>query len=259
MLKQEKLSIMILNEQQLFMDGMRYILGQLSLNINYFTAINVDDALKIAHSNSLSLILLDASFIEAQGFQILRLFRETHAHVPVIILSSNSNIETVLLSFELGARGFVHKSIAAESFIDVIKQVLAGNKYCSPHIEINLPRNQKVISQKIEHSPNKLALIAQLTPRQKEVLGCIAMGLSNKEIADSLQITEATTKAHVTAILRILKVSSRLKAAQLLSETSSLMGVTQNTSETYLRHPLTIGPDSLPHSNKKPTRSFYLS
>ena len=218
MQKQERISILILNEQQLFMDGVQCILERISSKIKYFKATSVDDAMQIAHSNDLNLLLLDISFIESHGFQILRKFREVFTHLPVVILSANNSVETVLLSFEMGVKGFVNKSISGKAFIEIIKKVLAGGKYSPPHIKTNHLEYHKHTLQTTNYISDKFELVSQLTPRQKEVLNCISAGLTNKEIAGSLRITESTTKTHVTAILRLLQVGNRSKAAKLLSE-----------------------------------------
>lgn len=138
------------------------------------------------------LVLLDIQLQGVNGLEGLGLLKQRWPTVPVIMLSSAVEPETVRLALSRGAAAFVSKADTAQKIITLIQQVLAGElPPGTPAADAGKPR---------------------LTPRQCEVLDLLSEGLSNKAIARRLDLSEFTVRAHVQAVLGLLGVSSRSQA-----------------------------------------------
>ncbi|MEO1746320.1 MAG: response regulator transcription factor [Pseudomonadota bacterium] len=158
----------------------------------------------------LDLLLLDLTMPGASGLSALVAVRAGHPAVPVVVVSAHDDPSTVRRAIDLGASGFISKSADTETIRGSVKRVLDG--------EIALPEGIDLGS---EHDPEVEDLINRirtLTPQQARVLGMLSEGLLNKQIAYELSVSEATIKAHVSAVLQKLNVDSRTQAVIRLSK-----------------------------------------
>ena len=163
----------------------------------------------LEREGDIDLLLLDLTMPGASGLSALVAVRATYPAVPVVIVSATDDPSTVRRSIDLGASGFISKSSNTETIRNSVRNVLDG--------EIALPANVDLGS---EHDPDVADLIGRirtLTPQQARVLGMLAEGLLNKQIAYELGVSEATIKAHVSAVLQKLNVDSRTQAVIRLS------------------------------------------
>ncbi len=158
------------------------------------------------------LVLLDLYLPGVSGIPALKLWRTRYPGIPVVVLSAAADRQTVLAAIGAGAAGFIPKSCSNEVMLNALRLVLAGEKYLPPQIlsrsggdEGALPRARRTSGLSIE--------TLGLSARQAEVLKLIARGASNKVICRELGLAERTVKAHVTAVFRALKVTSRTQAA----------------------------------------------
>jgi len=147
-------------------------------------------------------VLLDLNMPGVRGFSGLLLLRAQYPDVPVMIISAVEDGAVVRRAFELGAAGYLHKSVGPAEIRRAIETVLAG--------EVFVPEGTDLTSS----DPNSALMqrLATLTPQQVRVLMMLSDGLMNKQIAYELSISEATVKAHVSAILQKLNVDSRTQA-----------------------------------------------
>ena len=172
-------------------------------------AIAVDEAgdLKqiqdaIETNRDCDLVLLDLNMPGVRGFSGLLLLRALYPDVPVMIISAIEDMAVIRRAFELGAAGYLHKSVGPTEIRQAIEMVLAGGQFVPEWV--NLAASD-------EHS-GLMSRLASLTPQQVRVLMMLSDGLMNKQIAYELSISEATVKAHVSAILQKLDVDSRTQA-----------------------------------------------
>jgi DNA-binding NarL/FixJ family response regulator len=168
------------------------------------------DATRAAVSErpDLDLLLLDLSMPGASGLSGLISLRAAHASVPVVVVSAHDDAGTVRRALELGASGFISKSASMEDIRNAVRTVLDGGIAAPVDLDLG-----------VEQDPEMSDLIRRLqslTPQQTRVLAMIANGLLNKQIAYELGVSEATIKAHVSAILQKLGVDSRTQAVILL-------------------------------------------
>ncbi|WP_431025571.1 response regulator [Halomonas sp. H5] len=175
-------------------------------------AASLAEALRLAETNeALDLVLLDLGLPDADGLSGLARLREAAPELAVVIVSAEQHRATVLEALELGAVGYIPKSTPRAALIDALRQVLDGQVYLPPAI-MRRPAPSRP-APVTEEDP-----LTGLTDKQREVLTHMVRGESNKMIAFRLNIAETTVKTHVSAILRKLKVSSRVQAILLASD-----------------------------------------
>lgn len=148
------------------------------------------------------LVLLDLNMPGVRGFSGLLYLRAQFPQVPVIVVSASEDVAVIRRCMEMGASGFIPKSIGIETIRNAIARVLEGGVWTPPDVDV---------TGRDENS-DLVARLASLTPQQVRVLMMLSEGLLNKQIAYELTVSEATVKAHVSAILQKLGVESRTQA-----------------------------------------------
>lgn len=148
------------------------------------------------------LVLLDLNMPGVRGFSGLLLLRAQYPDVPVAIISAVEDGAVMRRAFELGASGYLHKSVGPAEIRRAIETVLSGEVFVPEGIDIASDDDHSALMRRL----------GTLTPQQVRVLMMLSDGLMNKQIAYELSISEATVKAHVSAILQKLAVSSRTQA-----------------------------------------------
>ncbi|WP_432285037.1 response regulator transcription factor [Aminobacter sp. BA135] len=164
----------------------------------------------VAANEDIDIVLLDLSMPGASGLSGLISLRGIHATVPVVIVSAHDDPETIRRALELGASGFISKSASMDDIRNAIEAVLSGEISAPGDIDLGVERDPEI--------SDLIKRLQSLTPQQTRVLGMLAEGLLNKQIAYELGVSEATIKAHVSAILQKLGVDSRTQAVILLSK-----------------------------------------
>ncbi|RFC67107.1 MULTISPECIES: response regulator transcription factor [Mesorhizobium] len=161
-------------------------------------------------TDDIDLILLDLTMPGASGLSALISLRGINPDVPTVVVSAHDDVPTIRRALELGASGFIPKSASMEQIRQAVVTVLKGGVASPSEIDLG-----------VEHDPEISGIIRRiqsLTPQQTRVLGMLAEGLLNKQVAYELGVSEATIKAHVSAILQKLGVDSRTQAVIMLSK-----------------------------------------
>ncbi|MHA6494356.1 response regulator transcription factor ErdR [Pseudomonas borbori] len=168
----------------------------------------------LAQKADWDLVLLDLNMPGAYGFSGLVLLRGQYPQVPVVMVSAQEEPSVVARAREFGASGFIPKSSPLDVIQKAVQVVLDGDTWWPPQTQedATLSAEAKAAS----------AGLASLTPQQFRVLTMVCDGLLNKQIAYELGVSEATVKAHVTAIFRKLSVRTRTQAALLLQHLESI-------------------------------------
>ncbi|GLQ53175.1 response regulator [Devosia nitrariae] len=148
------------------------------------------------------LVLLDLNMPGVRGFSGLLLLRAQYPDIPVMIISAVEDATVVRRAFELGAAGYLHKSAGPIEIRRAIETVLSGEVFVPSGLTLSIEDEQTELMRRL----------GTLTPQQVRVLMMLSDGLMNKQIAYELSISEATVKAHVSAILQKLDVDSRTQA-----------------------------------------------
>ncbi len=151
------------------------------------------------------LVLLDLNMPGAHGFSGLVFMRGQYPGLPVVVVSGSEELPVMRRSIDYGASGFIPKSAPLPEITEAIRAVLEGDMWLPKGVSEKLERMQ-------EDSTDFSERLASLTPQQFRVLGMLAEGLLNKQIAYDLDVSEATIKAHITAVFRKLGVRNRTQA-----------------------------------------------
>jgi len=149
-------------------------------------------ALVVANED-VDLVLLDLSMPGASGLSGLISLRGIHPAVPMVVVSAHDDPVTIRRALDLGASGFISKSASMEEIRNAVQSVLAGDIAAPIGIDLGVERDPEI--------SDLIKRLQELTPQQTRVLGMLAEGLLNKQIAYELGGSEATIKAHVSAIL----------------------------------------------------------
>lgn len=148
------------------------------------------------------LVLLDLTMPGMRGFSGLMYLRAQYSGVPVVVVSANEEPQTIRRAVEFGASGFIPKSHGIDVIREAISAIMSGNMWTPPDVDLSADDGAGDLVQRL----------ANLTPQQVRVLMMLTEGLLNKQIAYELSVSEATVKAHVSAILQKLGVESRTQA-----------------------------------------------
>ena len=150
------------------------------------------------------LVLLDLAMPGVRGFSGLMYLRAQHPGVPVAIISANEERDVMRRCIDFGASAFIPKTTAIETMRGAIRTVLDGGVWTPADVDLSTPADAG--------TTDIIRRLASLTPQQVRVLMMLSEGLLNKQIAYELTVSEATVKAHVSAILQKLGVESRTQA-----------------------------------------------
>ncbi|WP_313085421.1 response regulator transcription factor ErdR [Pseudomonas sp.] len=208
--------ILIADDHPLFRSAL-----QQALTLGLGDGVRLSEAASIAEleaqltrTSDWDLVLLDLNMPGAYGFSGLVLLRGQYPQLPVVMISAQEDAAVVARSREFGASGFIPKSSSLETIQQAVRMVLDGDVWW--------PSNIDDVAHVSPEAKAASAGLASLTPQQFRVLTMVCDGLLNKQIAYELSVSEATIKAHVTAIFRKLGVRTRTQAALLLQQMGSI-------------------------------------
>lgn len=200
------MKILICDDHALFREGLELVLGQLDAAAELTSVADAEAALAcVQEDDGFDLVLLDLRLRGMSGFAALDALRREHPEVPVVVLSASESPADVRTALERGASGFIPKSTRGSVLLEALRGVLAGDVYVPP----------LALGGSAAERP---APRSALTGRQIEVLRLLARGLTNREIAEVLRITEETAKSHVKHIYEALDVNNRTEAAMRMRE-----------------------------------------
>ncbi|MDW7730568.1 MAG: response regulator transcription factor [Bacillota bacterium] len=165
---------------------------------------NTEEALQLIAEHKPDVALVDLRLHDEHGLGVVRRGREICAHTRYIILTSYATEEEIRGALEEEVEGYVLKEALPEELISAIHTVGNGRKFFDPAV-VQLAMNHGRLNKKPD--------LAELTPRELEVLKALGRGLNNRLIADELFISEHTVKKHVGAILNKLSLEDRTQAA----------------------------------------------
>ena len=160
-------------------------------------------------------VLIDINMPQMSGLEVTRVIKRRHPQTGVIILTMHEDDEQLFHAIRVGAAAYATKDIEAEELIRLIRRVARGEYLINENVLSRPFVASRVLDQFREMSQMDAGgetVFSPLTPREVEILDCVAQGNSNKEIARILNISDQTVKNHITSILRKLAVNDRTQA-----------------------------------------------
>ena len=199
------MGFLIIDDHPLFCEALGNAIRISHPDCRIFEVASVRQALNILTTErSIDLALLDLLLPDAVGLSGFLRLRDSHPKLPILIVSSVEDKQTIREALALGAVGYLSKSTSVTELSDAIARILSGS--------VSAPKGFASAGAREQNEAAILERIKKLTPQQVRVLHLVRNGLQNREIAAELKLAESTVKAHVTEILRKLGLFSRNKA-----------------------------------------------
>ena len=197
--------LVIADDHPLFRDALRQAVASVVPSAKIDEAGSFDELTALLEQDSdVDLILLDLTMPGISGFSGLIYLRAQYPAIPVVIVSASDDGGTIRRSLDFGASGFIPKRFGVETLRDAIVKVMDGDVWIPPDTDLTSAADPDMSRLRDR--------LVTLTPQQVRVLMMLSEGLLNKQIAYELGVSEATIKAHVSAILQKLGVESRTQA-----------------------------------------------
>ena len=215
--------LLVVEDHALVREGLVQALKQLQeTEVDVFEVSDFDGAnLLLAQGHAFDLVLLDLGLPGVDGLSCLKSFRQRYPSMPVVILSAYDDAQTINKAMKNGAAAFVSKTYSSDRLLSVLREVLAGSVFLPDVFQ----KNAFVASP---HTPigggDADPADFGLTERQAEVLGLMVRGKSNRDIGALLGLSEGTVKIHLTAIFKLLGVSSRTQAMVVVARRGIRIG-----------------------------------
>jgi len=206
------LKLLVVEDHALVREGLVRLLGQIEEDVKVFDSADFESALAMLDSEGeFDLLLLDLALPGIDGFAGLDILRRRYPSMPVAVVSAFDDTPPITRVMNLGASGFIPKAFSGEALLSAVGEVLAGN--------IFRPNGNNQQSSRMDDAtplpPYRINVQPEevgLTSRQAQVLALMVRGLSNRDIAEQLDLSEGTVKIHVTAVFKALGVNSRTQA-----------------------------------------------
>jgi DNA-binding NarL/FixJ family response regulator len=196
--------IIIADDHPLFRSALAHAVGKVWPDAAIIEASSAAEARAALEAGAAEALLLDLHMADSTGLSVLMDLRQDYPALPIVIVSASEEPRVAAAAAQLGAAGFIPKSASLDAMREGLAAVQGGDDW--------FPASSAA------GEDDDLARIASLTPAQRRILWAIRQGLLNKQIAYELAISEATVKAHITAILRKLGVNSRTQAVLLAAK-----------------------------------------
>jgi DNA-binding NarL/FixJ family response regulator len=203
-------TILVADDHPLFREALKLAISQAIVGARTLEADTVDSLLSTLHAHSdIDLLLLDLGMPGAHGFSALVQTRAHYPSVPVVVISGREDQDIAQRTLVHGASAFIAKSASVPTIIDALKTILRGEVWNPPEQRSSMTvRGNSVPPDETDAARR----VASLTPQQFRVLSMLCSGQSNKRIALQIEVSEATVKAHMTAILEKMGAENRTQA-----------------------------------------------
>lgn len=207
----DKQKILMLDKHAMFRDGLRCMLRHSGMECSLLEAGNWAETMNILDQHGdVAVLLAQLNLPGTQENTVIRLLRQRHPDAHIVALLESEHPKEISDAIQFGATNYICKTFSGEKALSILKPLLSGGspiEQC-PSLHLDIAVN----SRTPESQPG---VQRSLTRRQQEVLQCLSLGLSNKEISDKLTINIGTAKVHVAAVLQALRVNSRSEAVSV--------------------------------------------
>jgi len=202
----EKISIIVVDDHPLFREGVVTTL----MESGHFSVVaqagNSEDAIMLAEKHLPDLMLIDVS-MPGGGIETAHQISIKMPVVKLVMLTVSEQEQDVQAALQAQARGYVLKGVASNELISILQDIHHGDSYISPHLAANL------LTHSAQRASKNTLEDFDLNDRERQILEKLASGMSNREIADDIHLSEKTVKHYMTNIMHKLRVSNRVQAA----------------------------------------------
>jgi two-component system nitrate/nitrite response regulator NarL len=215
------IKLVLVDDHSLVRQGLADLLSRSAGMQVLATTGRAEEAFELLRQHRPDLLILDLRMAPTDGITLLKALRERGETTPVLVLTMSEAAEDLGAALRLGVRGYLLKDMEPADVIDAIRRAARGELVVAPSIAGKLA----AILQSGEEPGSAASLVKQLTGRERQILGYVAAGMSNKAIAKALGISHDTVKLHVRHILAKLGLSSRVEAAVFAVQNRETLGM----------------------------------
>ncbi len=201
------ITVLVIDDHPLLLDGLTSTLEEAEDFSVVGTGENYNDAVELAHQLVPDIILLDISMLGG-GIEAARTIHEAFPSIKIIMLTASEDEQDVLSSFQAGACAYILKGVGGKELVDIVAKVSKGETFITPSLASCLLSGIKHKTPSPEDT-----LLDKLNARENTILTALERGLTNKQIAEELFLSEKTIKHYMTNILQKLQVKNRVQAA----------------------------------------------
>lgn len=204
----DRLRVAIIDDHPLFREGVVHTLRSARVLEVVGEGGTADDAVRIARQELPDIVLLDVS-MPGGGLEAARSIARVCPIVKTIVLTVSESEQDVAQALEAGVKGYILKGTSGSELLKTMFAISRGESYVSPGLAARL------LTQVRRQEPVQGAALPELTEREGQILAQVARGLTNKEIARALSLSEKTVKHHMTNVMQKLHVRNRVEAAMM--------------------------------------------
>ena len=203
--------LLIADDHPLFREALRSLIARLYPSTAIYETDNISSLYSLIEDRpNADLLLLDLNMPGAAGYSALVHLRSQHPLLPIVIVSAHEDPVLMRRAMDHGAMGFIPKSVDSKTLSAALQEVLLGNTW--------IPESAAAVPPISPEEKQAANLLRDLTPQQFRVLQMVSTGQLNKQIAHDLDVSEATIKTHMTAILRKLGATNRTQAVLIANQ-----------------------------------------
>ncbi|MGE5152584.1 MAG: response regulator [Bdellovibrio bacteriovorus] len=206
--------VLLIDDHALFRFGLQELLERRGIEVVAALGDCASGIRRVAETQP-DVVLLDMRMPGMSGIEVLRELRAAHPRMPIAMLTTSAEERDLIESLQAGAQGYLLKDMEPDALIAALGEIVQGRTLVAPELTGILA---KAVQGEVRSGPAPEDRIADLTPREQQILCHLAEGQSNKAIGRRLGISDGTVKLHVKAILRKLAVHSRVEAAVIAVE-----------------------------------------
>ena len=203
----EPIRVAVIDDHPLFREGVAHTIQRSGVLEVIGEGATADDAVRIAKTELPDIVLLDVN-MPGGGVEAARAISNACPVVKIIMLTVSESEEHVHQAMEAGVRGYVLKGTSGHELVNTLRAVARGEYYVTPRLAARI----LALSKKPSKSADPHDALPELTKREEQILDRVARGLTNKEIAKDLNISEKTVKHYMTNIMQKLQVRNRVEA-----------------------------------------------
>ena len=206
-----KTRVLVADDHKMFSAGLSKLISAEPDLLVAASAADGDSALHMLAQERFDVVLTDLSMPGLSGLDLVRTIREQHPQVPILVLTLHNSAQLAQAVVQAGANGFITKSADPEQLLQALRAVRSGGHFMEPSL-------MEAIAFSFEKAPAQ-----QLSSRQKEILGLLATGMSNREIAGILHLSEKTVSTHRVRLSAKLGAQSRVELMKYASDFGALL------------------------------------
>ncbi len=197
------LKILVADDHPLYREAITGALKPNFSNVKFLESDSFDTTIGVLRKQrNVDVVLLDLNMPGCENYYGLLRVRQLFPNIIIAVVSAFDDPKTIFETIEFGANGFIPKTLTTVEFVKALNEIMTG--------KIWIPDNMRQKVADVSQETKKISQqVRMLTPKQFEVLRLVKRGMSNKEISDSLSVTEATVKAHISSLFKRLDVKSR--------------------------------------------------